>query len=57
VTFTSLLDFLLTMVLTFYLLQHGGELWQSLVEWLPTRFRAPSLKQSASVFKTFSSPN
>ena len=39
VTLTSLLDFLLTMVLTFYLLQHGDELWQSLVDWLPSRFR------------------
>ncbi|MFB2770348.1 AI-2E family transporter [Pelatocladus sp. BLCC-F211] len=39
VTFTSLLDFLLTMVLTFYLLQHGDELWQSLVSWLPSKFR------------------
>ncbi|NWF61459.1 MAG: AI-2E family transporter [Fischerella sp.] len=39
VTFTSLLDFLLTMVLTFYLLQHGDELWQSLVDWLPSKFR------------------
>lgn len=39
ITFTSLLDFLLTMVLTFYLLQHGDELWQSLVDWLPAKFR------------------
>ena len=39
VTVTSLIDILLTMVLTFYLLQHGGELWQSLVGWLPARFR------------------
>lgn len=41
VTLTSLLDFLLTMVLTFYLLQHGDELWQSLVDWLPIKFREP----------------
>jgi len=41
VTVTSLLDFLLTMVLTFYLLQHGGELWESLVQWLPSKFRDP----------------
>lgn len=39
VTLTSLLDFLLTMVLTFYLLQHGDELWQSIVDWLPVKFR------------------
>ena len=41
VTVTSLLDFLFTMVLTFYLLQHGDELWLSLVEWLPPRVRQP----------------
>ncbi|WP_339458780.1 AI-2E family transporter [Nodularia spumigena] len=53
VTFTSLLDFLLTMVLTFYLLQHGGELWQSLAEWLPTRFRAPFSKTVRLSFQNF----
>ena len=41
VTVTSLLDFGLTMVLAFYLLQHGDELWQSLIEWLPERIRQP----------------
>ena len=53
VTFTSLLDFLLTMVLTFYLLQHGGELWQSLVEWLPSKFRAPFSKTVRLSFQNF----
>ncbi|MBD2344719.1 AI-2E family transporter [Anabaena subtropica] len=53
VTFTSLLDFLLTMVLTFYLLQHGGELWQSLVEWLPTRFRSPFSQTVRLSFQNF----
>ena len=41
VTVTSLLDIVLTMVLTFYLFQHGGDLWQSFVGWLPARFRNP----------------
>ena len=41
VTVTSLLDFVLTMVLTFYLLQHGDELWLSLIQWLPDRIRQP----------------
>jgi predicted PurR-regulated permease PerM len=41
ITVTSLLDFVLAMVLTFYLLQHGDELWQSLIDWLPTRVRQP----------------
>lgn len=53
VTFTSLLDFLLTMVLTFYLLQHGGELWQSLVEWLPTKFREPFSQTVRLSFQNF----
>jgi predicted PurR-regulated permease PerM len=53
VTFTSLLDFLLTMVLTFYLLQHGGELWESLVEWLPTRFREPFSRTVRLSFQNF----
>ena len=38
-TVTSLLDFLLTLVLSFYLLQHGDELWSSLVDWLPVKLR------------------
>lgn len=41
VTLTSLLDFLFTMVLAFYLLQHGDELWLSLVQWLPAQIRQP----------------
>ncbi|TAF09626.1 MAG: AI-2E family transporter [Nostocales cyanobacterium] len=53
VTFTSLLDFLLTMVLTFYLLQHGGELWESLVEWLPTKFREPFSRTVRLSFQNF----
>jgi predicted PurR-regulated permease PerM len=53
VTFTSLLDFLLTMVLTFYLMQHGGELWQSLVEWLPTKFRDPFSRTVRLSFQNF----
>jgi len=53
VTVTSLLDFLLTMVLTFYLLQHGGELWQSLVEWLPSKFREPFSRTVRLSFQNF----
>ncbi|MEH1834196.1 MAG: AI-2E family transporter [Nostoc sp.] len=53
VTVTSLLDILLTMVLTFYLLQHGGELWQSLVEWLPAKFRDPFSKTVRLSFQNF----
>jgi predicted PurR-regulated permease PerM len=44
-TVTSLLDFLLTLVLSFYLLQHGDELWSSIVDWLPIKVR-DSLSQT-----------
>ena len=40
-TVTSLLDVLLTLVLTFYLLQNGDLLWESLVGWLPVRVQKP----------------
>lgn len=53
VTVTSLLDIVLTMVLTFYLLQHGGELWQSLVGWLPARFRNPFSETVRLSFQNF----
>ncbi|MGB3637388.1 MAG: AI-2E family transporter [Rivularia sp. (in: cyanobacteria)] len=53
VTVTSLIDILLTMVLTFYLLQHGGELWQSLVGWLPARFRNPFSETVRLSFQNF----
>jgi predicted PurR-regulated permease PerM len=53
VTVTSLLDFLLTMVLTFYLLQHGDELWHSLVDWFPTRFREPFTETVRLSFQNF----
>ncbi len=52
-TVTSLIDSLLTLVLTFYLLQHGDELWESLISWLPGKFRAPfsqTLRQSFEKF-------
>jgi predicted PurR-regulated permease PerM len=52
-TVTSLLDILLTMVLTFYLLQHGAELWESLVKWLPNKFRDPFSKTVRLSFQNF----
>lgn len=53
VTLTSLLDFLLTMVLAFYLLQHGDDLWQSLVEWLPAKIRSPFSQTLRLSFQNF----
>jgi predicted PurR-regulated permease PerM len=41
--FESAIAILITTILTFYLLQHGDELWGSLVEWLP-----PSRRKSVS---------
>jgi predicted PurR-regulated permease PerM len=40
-TVVRLLDVLLTLVSTFYLLQHGNEIWNSLIQWLPTRVQQP----------------
>lgn len=52
-TVTSLLDFVLTMVLAFYLLQHGDRLWQSLVEWLPAKIRQPFSQTLRLSFQNF----
>lgn len=52
-TVTSLLDFVLTMVLTFYLLQHGDHLWQSLIEWLPVKIRQPFSQTLRLSFQNF----
>ncbi len=52
-TVTSLLDFLLTLVLTFYLLQHSDLLWQSLIEWLPTPIRQPFSQTLRLSFQNF----
>lgn len=53
VTVTSLLDFLLTMILTFWLLQHGDRLWFSLIEWLPTKVRQPFSQTLRLSFQSF----
>ncbi|PSB21567.1 AI-2E family transporter [Phormidesmis priestleyi ULC007] len=52
-TVTSLLDLLLTLVLTFYLLQHSDRLWQSLIEWLPTSIRQPFSQTLRLSFQNF----
>ena len=52
-TVTSLLDFLLTLVLTFYLLQHSDQLWQSLIEWLPLPIRQPFSQTLRLSFQNF----
>lgn len=40
-TVVRLLDVLLTVVLTFYLLLHSNDIWESLIEWLPPRLQKP----------------
>ncbi|MDI9638767.1 AI-2E family transporter [Oscillatoria amoena NRMC-F 0135] len=40
-TVVRLLDVLLTVVLTFYLLQHSNDIWDSIIEWLPSRIQKP----------------
>jgi predicted PurR-regulated permease PerM len=39
--FESAIAILITTILTFYLLQHGDELWTSLIEWLPESKQKP----------------
>lgn len=53
VTVTSLLDVLLTLVLTFYLLQYSDRLWESLVEWLPPKIREPFTETIRLSFQNF----
>ncbi|MBE7380924.1 MAG: AI-2E family transporter [Leptolyngbya sp. SIO1E4] len=40
-TANKLLDVVLTIVLTFYLLQHGDDVWSSLLGWLPQPIQTP----------------
>lgn len=53
VTVTSLLDFVLTMFLTFWLLQQGDRLWHSLVDWLPSQTRQPFSQTLRLSFQNF----
>jgi len=41
VTVVRLLDVLLVVILTFYLLQHSDEVWQGIVDWLPANLQKP----------------
>lgn len=51
-TANKLFDVILTFVLTFYLLQHGDEVWEGLVSWLPSRNQSPF---SQTLRRSFSS--
>jgi predicted PurR-regulated permease PerM len=56
-TVSSVLDVLvnvvLTVVLTFYLLQHGDELWSSLIQWLPPQFQQPVSRTLSLSFQNY----
>jgi predicted PurR-regulated permease PerM len=56
-TVSSVLDVLvnvvLTIVLTFYLLQHGDELWISLIQWLPPNFQQPFSRTLTLSFQNY----
>jgi predicted PurR-regulated permease PerM len=52
-TVSSALDVLLTVVLSFYLLQHGKEIWGSLVDWLPPTMRQPFSQTVQRSFQNF----
>ncbi|MBD0268920.1 MAG: AI-2E family transporter [Cyanobacteria bacterium Co-bin8] len=49
----KLFDVLLTIILTFYLLQHGDEVWESLVSWLSTRLQIPFSKTLSRSFRNY----
>ncbi|HEY9764137.1 MAG TPA: AI-2E family transporter, partial [Trichocoleus sp.] len=46
-------DVLLTVILTFYLLQHGDEVWDSLVNWLPARIQDPFSRTLRRSFQNY----
>jgi predicted PurR-regulated permease PerM len=56
-TVSSVLDVLvnvvLTVVLTFYLLQHGDELWGSLIQWLPPNSQKPVSRTLTLSFQNY----
>ncbi len=52
-TVGSVLDALLTVVLSFYLLQHGEQIWRSLIDWLPTSIGQPFSQTLRLSFQNF----
>lgn len=49
----KLFDVLLTVILTFYLLQHGDEVWGSLISWLPGPIQGPFSKTLSRSFQNY----
>ncbi|ACK71837.1 protein of unknown function UPF0118 [Gloeothece citriformis PCC 7424] len=52
-TVVKLLDVLLTIILTFYLLLHSRDIWQSLIEWLPKPIQRPFSQTLRSSFQNY----
>ncbi|MBE9180920.1 AI-2E family transporter [Oculatella sp. LEGE 06141] len=52
-TVVRLLDVLLTVVLTFYLLQNSDTIWHSIVQWLPARLQQPFSQTLSRSFQNF----
>jgi predicted PurR-regulated permease PerM len=52
-TVAKLLDVILIAISTLYLLQHGRDVWESLVEWLPTQTQKPFSRTLRSSFQSY----
>lgn len=52
-TVVKSLDVLLTIILTFYLLLHSRDIWQSLIEWLPKPVQRPFSQTLRSSFQNY----
>jgi len=52
-TVAKLIDVLLTVISTFYLLQHGDEVWKNIVGWLPARIQQPFSKTLRLSFQNY----
>lgn len=52
-TVAKLIDVFLTVISTFYLLQHGDEVWENLIGWLPSRLQQPFSKTLRLSFQNY----
>lgn len=52
-TVSKLLDVILITISTLYLLQHGRDVWESLIEWLPDQVQQPFSKTLRSSFQNY----
>ena len=52
-TVAKLIDVLLTVISTFYLLQHGDEVWKNIIGWLPARIQQPFSKTLRLSFQNY----